>query len=182
MLRNHARVLLGLLALAVWLSSSAAAGWDLDRHSIPLEEIPVGEMMAEIFTTAYRHRVYLPGDLALLARTIITLEGTGRAEKVARGVVDQRIDRSESGAQFLAVGVDGALCQVDLRRQCERATVIALFGDHEVVDELVDRNALASHDHIRCVESGQIEVLLDETESGAGSVAQSINGASYLRL
>jgi ubiquinone biosynthesis protein len=45
---------------------------------IPLEEIPVGEMLAEVFTTAYRHQVYLPGDLALLARTIITLEGTGR--------------------------------------------------------------------------------------------------------
>ena len=45
---------------------------------IPLEEIPVGEMLGEVFTTAYRHKVYLPGDLALLARTIITLEGTGR--------------------------------------------------------------------------------------------------------
>jgi ubiquinone biosynthesis protein len=45
---------------------------------ISLEEMPVGEMLAEIFTTAYRHKVYLPGDLALLARTIITLEGTGR--------------------------------------------------------------------------------------------------------
>jgi len=45
---------------------------------IPLEDVPVGEMLAEVFTTAYRHRVYLPGDLALLARTIITLEGTGR--------------------------------------------------------------------------------------------------------
>jgi ubiquinone biosynthesis protein len=45
---------------------------------IALEEIPVGEMLAEIFKTAYRHKVYLPGDLALLARTIITLEGTGR--------------------------------------------------------------------------------------------------------
>jgi ubiquinone biosynthesis protein len=46
---------------------------------IALEEIPVGEMLGEIFTTAYRHKVYLPGDLALLARTIVTLEGTGRA-------------------------------------------------------------------------------------------------------
>lgn len=45
---------------------------------VPLEELPVGEMLAEIFTTARRHRVYLPGDLALLARTIITMEGTGR--------------------------------------------------------------------------------------------------------
>ena len=46
---------------------------------ISLEELPVGEMLAEIFKTAYRHKVYLPGDLALLARTIVTLEGTGRA-------------------------------------------------------------------------------------------------------
>ena len=46
---------------------------------LPLEQLPVGEMLAEIFTTAFQHKVYLPGDLALLARTIITLEGTARA-------------------------------------------------------------------------------------------------------
>jgi len=46
---------------------------------VPLEQLPVGEMLAEIFATAFQHRVYLPGDLALLARTIITLEGTARA-------------------------------------------------------------------------------------------------------
>jgi ubiquinone biosynthesis protein len=45
---------------------------------VALEELPVGEMLGEIFRTAYQHQVYLPGDLALLARTIITLEGTGR--------------------------------------------------------------------------------------------------------
>jgi ubiquinone biosynthesis protein len=46
---------------------------------IPLEQLPVGEMLAEVFETAHQYKVYLPGDLALLARTIITLEGTGRA-------------------------------------------------------------------------------------------------------
>ncbi len=45
---------------------------------LPLEDLQVGEMLGEIFKTAYQHKVYLPGDLALLARTIITLEGTGR--------------------------------------------------------------------------------------------------------
>lgn len=45
---------------------------------VALEELPVGELLGEVFATAYRHKVYLPGDLALLARTIITLEGTGR--------------------------------------------------------------------------------------------------------
>ena len=46
---------------------------------VALEEIRLGEMLAELFTTAYEHKVYLPGDLALLARTILTLEGTARA-------------------------------------------------------------------------------------------------------
>jgi ubiquinone biosynthesis protein len=45
---------------------------------VALENLPVGEMLAEIFKTAHQHKVYLPGDLALLARTIITLEGTAR--------------------------------------------------------------------------------------------------------
>jgi ubiquinone biosynthesis protein len=45
---------------------------------LALEDLPVGEMLAEIFKTARQHKVHLPGDLALLARTIITLEGTAR--------------------------------------------------------------------------------------------------------
>jgi ubiquinone biosynthesis protein len=55
---------------------------------VPLEEIRVGEMLAEVFTTAFRHKVYLPGDLALLARTLITLEGTGLALDPEFVVVD----------------------------------------------------------------------------------------------
>ena len=45
---------------------------------VSLEELPVGEMLAEVFEVARQHKVYLPGDLALLGRTIITLEGTAR--------------------------------------------------------------------------------------------------------
>jgi ubiquinone biosynthesis protein len=55
---------------------------------VSLEEIRVGEMLAEVFTTAFRHKVYLPGDLALLARTLITLEGTGLALDPEFVVVD----------------------------------------------------------------------------------------------
>jgi ubiquinone biosynthesis protein len=46
---------------------------------LPLEQMPVGEMLAEIFAAARQHNVFLPADLALLGRTIITLEGTARA-------------------------------------------------------------------------------------------------------
>jgi ubiquinone biosynthesis protein len=46
---------------------------------VALEQISIGEMLAEIFKAAYQHRVYLPGDLTLLGKTILTLEGTARA-------------------------------------------------------------------------------------------------------
>jgi ubiquinone biosynthesis protein len=46
---------------------------------LALEEMVIGEVMAEIFQTARQHGVYLPGDLALLGRTIVTMEGTARA-------------------------------------------------------------------------------------------------------
>jgi ubiquinone biosynthesis protein len=45
---------------------------------VALEDLSVGEMLGEIFTVAFQHKVYLPGDLAQLARTIVTMEGTGR--------------------------------------------------------------------------------------------------------
>ncbi len=45
---------------------------------ISLEELSVGEMVADIFKTARQHKIFLPADLAQLARTILTMEGTGR--------------------------------------------------------------------------------------------------------
>ncbi len=55
---------------------------------LALENLPVGEMLAEIFKTARQYKVYLPGDLALLARTIITMEGTARLLDPAFVLVD----------------------------------------------------------------------------------------------
>jgi ubiquinone biosynthesis protein len=46
---------------------------------VALEQISIGEMLSEIFKTAYQYRVYLPGDLTLLGKTILTLEGTARS-------------------------------------------------------------------------------------------------------
>jgi ubiquinone biosynthesis protein len=95
---------------------------------IALDEIPVGEMLAEIFTTAYRHKVYLPGDLALLARTIITLEGTGRLldpgfvlvealQPFAERLVRERMSPLAAGRRALRTLRDAAdLAQVFPRR------------------------------------------------------------------
>jgi ubiquinone biosynthesis protein len=46
---------------------------------VSLEGLPVGEMVADIFKAARAHKIFLPADLVQLARTILTMEGTGLA-------------------------------------------------------------------------------------------------------
>jgi ubiquinone biosynthesis protein len=44
-----------------------------------LEEVRMNEMMEEVFRVAFRHRIAMPPDLALLAKTLVELEGVGRS-------------------------------------------------------------------------------------------------------
>jgi ubiquinone biosynthesis protein len=44
-------------------------------YGIPLEVMPIGEVLQEVLAAAFRHRIHLPSDLALLARLAIVLEG-----------------------------------------------------------------------------------------------------------
>ena len=44
-------------------------------YGVPLEVMPIGEVLQEVLTAAFKHRIHLPPDLALLARVVIVLEG-----------------------------------------------------------------------------------------------------------
>ncbi len=44
-------------------------------YGLPLEVMPIGEVLQEVLTAAFKHRVHLPPDLALLVRMVIVLEG-----------------------------------------------------------------------------------------------------------
>jgi ubiquinone biosynthesis protein len=44
-------------------------------YGVPLEVMPIGEVLQEVLAAAFRHRIHLPPDLALLARLVIVLEG-----------------------------------------------------------------------------------------------------------
>lgn len=44
-------------------------------YGVPLEMMPLGEVLQEVLTAAFKHQVHLPPDLALLARVVIVLEG-----------------------------------------------------------------------------------------------------------
>ncbi|MBE0550716.1 MAG: ubiquinone biosynthesis protein UbiB, partial [Rubrivivax sp.] len=47
-------------------------------HGTPLAQLSLGDMLAEVTTILREHRLALPGDLALLIKAFITLEGMGR--------------------------------------------------------------------------------------------------------
>jgi ubiquinone biosynthesis protein len=44
-------------------------------YGVPLDVMPIGEVLQEVLTAAFKHRIHLPPDLALLARVVIVLEG-----------------------------------------------------------------------------------------------------------
>ncbi|MEM4724851.1 MAG: AarF/ABC1/UbiB kinase family protein, partial [Candidatus Hadarchaeum sp.] len=50
----------------------------LRYYGLALEEVHLGEFLENIMTIAFRHHLHLPADLALLARTVVVLEGVAR--------------------------------------------------------------------------------------------------------
>ena len=49
------------------------------RYSgLSLEEVHLDESLNDVMTVAFRHRIHLPADLAMLARTVAVLEGVAR--------------------------------------------------------------------------------------------------------
>jgi ubiquinone biosynthesis protein len=64
-----------------------SAGYGLQRdvqrlfaryHGVSLEQVRVDEFLSDLMAVAFRHRIHLPGDLAMLARTVAVLEGVAR--------------------------------------------------------------------------------------------------------
>ncbi|MFH1084986.1 MAG: AarF/ABC1/UbiB kinase family protein [Chloroflexota bacterium] len=47
-------------------------------YSASLASVPIAEFLGEMLGVAFRHHVRLPSDLALLARTVVVLEGVAR--------------------------------------------------------------------------------------------------------
>jgi ubiquinone biosynthesis protein len=48
-------------------------------YDAALESVPIAQFLAEVLVLAFRHHIRLPSDLALLARTVVVLEGVARS-------------------------------------------------------------------------------------------------------
>jgi len=83
-------------------------------YEIPLTQISLGEAVSELFAVAYRHRVRIPADLALVGKALVTIEGVVEgldpsfrilniAEPFGRALLKERA-RPRQFASYLARG------------------------------------------------------------------------------
>jgi ubiquinone biosynthesis protein len=91
------RLLLGLVQRNTQSVVDVLLGWISDGHSVPVDqlesevdafvnqyhgtplaELSLGQMLVDVTSILREHRLALPGDLALLIKAFITLEGLGR--------------------------------------------------------------------------------------------------------
>ena len=48
-------------------------------YDVSLESVPIADLLGDVMGVAFRNRLRLPADLALLARTVVVLEGVARS-------------------------------------------------------------------------------------------------------
>ncbi len=86
-------------------------------HGLPLSEIPAGKVLMESTRVAFRYHVSLPRDLVLVFKSIMTLEGIGRAldpdfdlvgaaSKYARVLFKDRFEPARLGKEALFASRD----------------------------------------------------------------------------
>jgi ubiquinone biosynthesis protein len=63
-------------------------------HGVPLGTLPFGRMLLDVTSLVRAHRLALPGDLALVIKVCVTLEGLGR-------LLDPAFDMAKEAAPFL---------------------------------------------------------------------------------
>ncbi len=141
---------------------------------VSLGEIRLGEMLAEVFTTAYKHRVYLPGDLALLARTLITMEGTGLALDPEFVVVDAVRPFAE---QLLRERLSPIVAGRRVLRTMRQAADLAQAFPRRL-DDLWDR--LEEGDLTLGVDLRRLEVLIARLNSMVNRMAFSVVVAALI--
>ncbi len=75
-----------------------------------LEEVPIADLLRDVLAAAFRHRVRLPGELAVLMRTVLVLEGVAQS-------LDPGFDLVEVAQPFVARIASDRFSAANLSRQ-----------------------------------------------------------------
>jgi ubiquinone biosynthesis protein len=128
------RVLLRMGAVD-WRMDTAPLERDLHRlitryYGLSLEQVPLAEMLQQVLSTAFRHRVRLPAGLASLARMVIVLEGVALkldpsfvlvdlAKPFAQQLIRERFSPQRLGTDLFHLAQEGSRLAQDLPRHAE---------------------------------------------------------------
>jgi ubiquinone biosynthesis protein len=121
----------------------------IDRyHGVPLNQLKVGDMLADMTALLRDHELFLPPDLALVLKVGVTLEATGRA-------LDPAFDMAGEAAPFLHAAVLARRGPAALAKRSWRALAATLEIFAELPQDL--RRML------RSARSGRLQVHVDLT-------------------
>ncbi len=118
-------------------------------HGTPLAQLHLGQMLADVTTILREHKLALPGDLALLIKAFISLEGMGRAldpgfhmateaQPLLRAAVRARYQPQALAARGWEALREGAGTLAQLPHDLSRLVRKARHGRVQVAVELAD--------------------------------------------
>lgn len=159
MRRNTDSMVRAILRLGVIPENAdrAALRDDMDRlresyYDIPFNQVSIGKALNDLFGIARKHRLVIPPDLAMLGKTMLTLEGVvanldpsfsivQMAEPFGRQLVKQRFSGSRMQRKLLGGVADLAESLVELPSQARQLSALISSGKLKVevgVPELKD--------------------------------------------
>ncbi|MGN7762168.1 ABC1 kinase family protein [Paenibacillus sp. 22594] len=121
---------------------------DMDRlresyYDIPFNQVSIGKALNDLFGIARKHRLVIPPDLAMLGKTMLTLEGVvgnldpafsivQMAEPFGRRLVRQRFSGSRLQRKILSGAADLAESLVELPAQARQLSALISKGKLKV--------------------------------------------------
>ncbi|MBX5437648.1 MAG: AarF/ABC1/UbiB kinase family protein [Alicyclobacillaceae bacterium] len=129
-------------------------------YDVPLSQVHLGEAVSDIFSVAYRHRIQIPPDLALVGKTLLTIEGVVEtldpefrildvAEPFGRRLLRERLDPRTWGRGALSAAFEAWEFFTDFPKQLQFLVREASRGRVRVQLEIPElRSVLTNLDRI----------------------------------
>ncbi|MBC7336740.1 MAG: AarF/ABC1/UbiB kinase family protein, partial [Clostridia bacterium] len=125
---------------------------DVDRlrdryYEVPFRELALNTILEDFLTLAFRHRLRLPAELTMLAKTLVTLEGVARELDPALNIAEVA---AGFGRELVREQLQPEAIRRRLRRAWEEAAALAVGlprNLHRLLDRLANESLHLELEH-----------------------------------